>query len=323
VTAATTPAGLTVNVTYNGSATAPTAAGSYAVAATVNDADYAGTQPGTLIILKAPTNLSLTLSAASADPGSPVTIAAAVATAASTTPSGTVTFYADGSTTALGTATLSSGVASLTTTALAAGATHTISATYSGDANFATSSATASGSIVIAPLDFTLTTSGTDVGTVSGGSPASFQLVVTPEFGVYAAPVTFAATDVPPGVTVTFSPASVAANAGKTTVTMVVSSGSTTARNEKPSPMGGMAPYSLALLLLLPGAGLMRRRGRKFGQMLCLLLLAAGAVATTFTVTGCGSQFAFTPTSEKTYTMTLTATSGTLQHSIPIIVTVK
>ncbi|WP_052263304.1 MBG domain-containing protein [Geobacter pickeringii] len=53
VTATTTPAGKTVTVTYNGSATAPTAAGSYVVVATVTDANYTGSATGTLVIAKA------------------------------------------------------------------------------------------------------------------------------------------------------------------------------------------------------------------------------------------------------------------------------
>lgn len=48
--ATTTPAGLAVDLTYNGSATAPTNAGSYAVVATVNDPNYQGTASGTLVI---------------------------------------------------------------------------------------------------------------------------------------------------------------------------------------------------------------------------------------------------------------------------------
>ncbi|MFN7564028.1 MAG: MBG domain-containing protein, partial [Prosthecobacter sp.] len=44
VTATTSPAGLNVTFTYDSSATAPTNAGSYAVVATVNDANYQGTQ---------------------------------------------------------------------------------------------------------------------------------------------------------------------------------------------------------------------------------------------------------------------------------------
>ncbi|MEI7939658.1 MAG: MBG domain-containing protein [Verrucomicrobiota bacterium] len=52
-TATTDPVGLTVNLTYNGTATAPTAVGNYAVVGTVNDATYGGSTSGTLAIAKA------------------------------------------------------------------------------------------------------------------------------------------------------------------------------------------------------------------------------------------------------------------------------
>jgi large repetitive protein len=47
------PAGLVVEFTYDGSATAPTAAGSYAVTGTVNEANWQGSATGTLTIAKA------------------------------------------------------------------------------------------------------------------------------------------------------------------------------------------------------------------------------------------------------------------------------
>jgi hypothetical protein len=51
-TATTVPDGLSVAVTYNGSSTAPTAAGSYAVTGTVNHVMYQGSGAGTLVIAK-------------------------------------------------------------------------------------------------------------------------------------------------------------------------------------------------------------------------------------------------------------------------------
>lgn len=50
VTATTTPAGLTVVVTYDGETTAPTAPGAYAVVATVDDANYQGSATGVLLV---------------------------------------------------------------------------------------------------------------------------------------------------------------------------------------------------------------------------------------------------------------------------------
>ncbi|MCX6876155.1 MAG: DUF6288 domain-containing protein [Verrucomicrobia bacterium] len=48
--ATTTPEGLTVNLTYDGSPTSPSAAGSYAVLATIREMNHTGTASGTLLI---------------------------------------------------------------------------------------------------------------------------------------------------------------------------------------------------------------------------------------------------------------------------------
>ncbi|MDD4117432.1 MAG: endonuclease [Kiritimatiellae bacterium] len=58
-TATTEPAGLTVEFTYDGDPTAPTAAGSYAVTGTVNDAVYQGSATGTLLIAESLTPFQL------------------------------------------------------------------------------------------------------------------------------------------------------------------------------------------------------------------------------------------------------------------------
>ncbi len=53
VTATTTPAGLSYTVTYDGSTTLPSNAGTYAVVATINETNYTGSVSGTLTIGKA------------------------------------------------------------------------------------------------------------------------------------------------------------------------------------------------------------------------------------------------------------------------------
>jgi uncharacterized protein YfiM (DUF2279 family) len=58
-TATTTPTGLAVSFTYNGSATVPTGAGSYAVVGTINDANYQGNATDTLVINKASAAVTL------------------------------------------------------------------------------------------------------------------------------------------------------------------------------------------------------------------------------------------------------------------------
>ncbi len=59
-TATTTPSGLAVTFTYNGSATVPANAGSYTVVGTINDANYQGSATSTLVINPA----ALTITAA-------------------------------------------------------------------------------------------------------------------------------------------------------------------------------------------------------------------------------------------------------------------
>jgi len=68
----TSPAGLVTVVTYDGSATASSAVGSYAVSVTVQDADYSGSAEGTLTILEAATiNFGDLLASYTGDPISP------------------------------------------------------------------------------------------------------------------------------------------------------------------------------------------------------------------------------------------------------------
>ncbi|TAE78629.1 MAG: hypothetical protein EAZ65_04525 [Verrucomicrobia bacterium] len=58
VTATTNPPGLTATLTYDGGTTAPSAAGSYAVVASIDDPVYQGSASGTLVIGKAPQSIT-------------------------------------------------------------------------------------------------------------------------------------------------------------------------------------------------------------------------------------------------------------------------
>ncbi|MEI6605791.1 MAG: YDG domain-containing protein, partial [Verrucomicrobiota bacterium] len=59
VTATPTPSGLSVTVTYEGSTSAPSAVGSYAISAVINDANYTGSASGTLVIGKGNATIEL------------------------------------------------------------------------------------------------------------------------------------------------------------------------------------------------------------------------------------------------------------------------
>ena len=152
-TATTTPSGLAVTFTYNGSATVPTAAGSYTVVGTINDANYQGSATNTLVINKASSSISLG-SLNQTYNGS------AEAATATTTPSGlAVTFTyngsatvptAAGSYTVIGTINDANYQGSATNTLLISKASGSISLgslnqTYNGSAEAATATTTPSG----------------------------------------------------------------------------------------------------------------------------------------------------------------------------------
>ena len=90
-TASTTPSGLTVDLTYDGSASSPTNAGTYAVVGTINDTNYSGSASGTLEISKATATVQISSLSQIYDGSSkPVTV--------TTTPSGlSVSVTYDGS----------------------------------------------------------------------------------------------------------------------------------------------------------------------------------------------------------------------------------
>lgn len=116
----TTPSGLTVNVTYDGSATAPTNAGSYAVQATIDDANYAGSATGTLVISKANQTITFT------NPGPQTLGGAPISMSASSTSGLPITFTLDS-----GSATLTGNTLTLTATG-----SITVTASQSGNANY-------------------------------------------------------------------------------------------------------------------------------------------------------------------------------------------
>jgi fibronectin type 3 domain-containing protein len=101
-TAATTPAGLAVTLTYNGSAAPPTAASAYTVVATIADANYTGSASGTLTIAKAASSVTFSANPATPTQGQPANLTA-IATGTGQV-SGNVVFSSG--TTALCTATL-------------------------------------------------------------------------------------------------------------------------------------------------------------------------------------------------------------------------
>jgi hypothetical protein len=242
-------------------------------------------------------------SAASATPAQTVILTAQVTPSVLGSPTGTVTFFDNG--TALRSEPVTAGVAQLTTL-LPVGATSAITATYSGDGNFLGSASSNSAGVVVAPQDFTFTATGTSSFTAAPGAVATYNFGLTPLSGSYAGPVTFTVTGLPAGAMASFTPSSVAASGGAQTVTMSVQTAVAVAHSNG-YPLGRGVVLAL---LLLPFVRMRSVREKLKVRLLLMVLLLAGM---TVAMSGCGSSNGFLLQSPQTYT--LTATSGPVQHS--------
>jgi large repetitive protein len=154
---------------------------------------------------------------------------------------------------------------------------------------------------------FSLTNTGAASQTVQPGAAATYTLQLAPSSSDYPDTVTFSASGLPTGATAVFSPATLASNAGKQSVTLTVQTASSSAKTSNPFALA--APLALALVLL-PALGLRRvRRG------LLLVLIAAAGFCGLAALSGCGSSTQPPPAN---YTITVTATSGQLTSSVKV-----
>jgi subtilase family serine protease len=154
--------------------------------------------------------------------GQSVTLTAAVTPSSGASPTGTVSFYNNGSTTALGSGTLSGGVATLATTSLQLG-TNNISATYTGDD--LTSSSTTPAVVTVQPDPTFSLSAPTTPAPVLAGLTASSTFTATPTGGAstFAAAVNISCPiSLPQGVGCSVSPVQIAASQPATLVTVTL-----------------------------------------------------------------------------------------------------
>ncbi len=295
--------------------------GSYTISVTYGgDGNYSVTSTATTIpftIGPATPTIGLTSAANPAMVTNAVTFTASVASSYGT-PTGTVSFF-DG-TTLLGAVTLSGGAAVFTTSSLAAG-THTITAVYAGDANFASVTSSPVTEVI---QDFSLSPPGSGAGTptqtVLPGGTATYPLVFGPLSGTtFPNPVTLSVSGLPPGATATLTPSTIPAGSPLTNVTLSIQLPQSTAKL-----LNQRIPLVVWSVLLLPFAGRLRRAGKRMRRTLPVLLLAAAALAVGAGVSGCGSTSSgFFGHPQQTYSVVITATSGSISHSTTVALIVQ
>ncbi|QHN03510.1 choice-of-anchor D domain-containing protein [Granulicella sp. WH15] len=182
------------------------------------------------------------------------------------------------------------------------------------------STLTGTGTASPAAADFTVTATPASQ-SITSGSSAAYSVNVASTGGAFAQAVALAASGLPAGATVSFSPASVTPGDSAAQSTMTIRTASPQMARGNGLPRWPFtAPVFAALLLLIPGKRLSlgkKSRGL-FASLACIVALFGIAVSTT----GCGAGFAL-PSSAKTYTITVTGTSGSDTHSTTVTLTVQ
>ena len=231
----------------------------------------------------ATTATALTVSPTSSNFGQTITLTAAVSSSSAGTPTGTIAFYYG--VTSLGAATVSNGTASLTTNALGAGS-DVLTAQYSGDNNFNTSTSPETIETVAGPsISIAL---GSNSVSVAAGASATDTLTITPQGG-FTGTLQLACANLPANASCSFKPTSVTigAGAGAQAVQVTVQTAGTAALQVwHPFGQSGSPNLTaLATVFWLPGwflTALVGVKGKKKGlstrsmHLFVLLLLLSG-----------------------------------------------
>jgi len=308
--------GETLTITYSTVATTRSAAGRYAITATVTGPSAANyditVQPGTLEITPTATSTIITTSTSSVVSGSSITLTATVSSLGGV-PAGIVAFY-DGGVTLLGTSNLnSSGVATFSTSTLATGS-HTIAAIFRDTTNYTTSAATLTQTVAAPTGSFTLTASQPMPATRSNGQSV-YQLTLN-SIGIFSGTVALSCSGLPAGGNCAFSASPTLAPGGSTSVVMTVTIPSVQATLIAPAKNlpSNLTPLAAAIFPFeLPFFGIAFSRLRLQKRRRRAVVVIAAFTLMLFTLTGCGAGGSVTsPTSAPqtaNYTIQVTGTS--------------
>jgi hypothetical protein len=263
------------------------------------------------------TSVALTTAPPSVNQGAAVTLTAEVAATVSRRPlpTGTVTFYANG--TRLGSAALSGGHSAFSTVALPSG-TDSITAAYSGDGNFNPNARSGAVSVTVASVSpaFTLTSAAATL-SLGPGQLASTTLDLTAN-AAFSGSISFAASGLPENVSVLFAPGTITLASGQTAESTLVVSRTGTATASRKKFTASIAPFAALLTLacfsFLMIAASRRRLPGRLPQLASAVLLFASLAA----LPGCGggAQSAKTGIANITITATPSNAAGSAQTII-------
>jgi hypothetical protein len=327
----TLPAGTVFADNGNGTASlsgTPSQAGAFRITINANSTAGSASQTFTLNVATAGTVTTLASSANPASAGQSIILTATITPTVSGTPTGTVTFFDDSN--PLGSSNLSGGVATLATS-LTAG-THTLTAKYSGDANFAASTSSALSQVVNVAVagDFALSLDPASA-RVAAGSSATYTISATPNASGFNSAIALSCAGLPSESTCSFSPASVTPGVAVATSTLTVKTTGPSAAMLQPTGIR-RSRGMYAIWLVIPGmlfstVGLAgEKRRKRLGYLFALLVIAACTLMAGCGSSGSSSSGSTAPTGGTpagTYTITITGIAGSTSHAASVTLTVQ
>ena len=264
------------------------------------------------------TATSLSASPTQTTSGQQVVLTATVSPAPTGSPSGTVNFY-NGTTLLATISANASGVATFTTSSLPLGV-NSITAVYSGNAGFAGSTSTNVSVTVLSTATFTVSAPQTPFTLTSGGS-VNMNVTVSPVGGSYSKAVSMSTSSLPAGLTATWTAAKVTPGSKAATTVLTIhapTQSSSVPQNRRPGFPLTATGTAFGMCLFAGG------KRKRFAQLLQAFVVCA-VLASGMILTGCagGLGVASTQTQSQNYTVTIKGTSGSVQSSTTINLSVQ
>ncbi len=176
--------------------------------------------------------------------------------------------------------------------------------------------------------DFSLAASSSH-DTIQSGATATYTLTASAVGGSFPSVVSLSCTGLPANASCSFSPSSLKPGATKATTTLTIITSDSSAENLPATPArrnpignGWMQLQGLGVVGMVLAKG--NKRCRKALILALLVLLVAGMLF----MTGCAGGTGIGPqnqssTTPQSYTITVTGTAGSLQHTLPLTLTVQ
>jgi len=175
--------------------------------------------------------------------------------------------------------------------------------------------------------DFRISSSSNSA-TVKAGAPASYSVTVASVEGTFSNAVKLSCGGAPAKTTCSLSTTSVTPGSSSAVVTVTVNTTANAAELAMSRPGESHSIY--ALWMQLPGFGLVgltligtNRRAKRFAVLIKLFLLVGALLFMSACAGGTGIAPQHQGTTPGTYTINVSGTSGPLQHSVPLTLTVQ